>query len=409
MPNDPSSDLPTPAEFLESAKRIHPRLVDLRRRIHEEPELGLYNPETRSKVLADLEDLDLEIQLHEKSSGIIAILRGKRPGRRVLLRGDMDALPMPEATGLPFRSKFSDRMHACGHDAHTSMLAGAARILAERRDTLSGEVVFMFQPGEEGGGGANVMLEEGMPAIDAAFAMHVSPQISTGMIGTKPGPIMASCDEFEIEVMGRGGHASMPHDCIDPIPVACAIVQALQTFVTREIPATDPGVLTVTQLHGGTANNVIADSVAIKGTLRAMSDRTRARLLEGLPRIAEGIAKTHRANTEIELAPGYPVTVNDPDFEAFASDVAADLLGSQAVLSLPVPVMGAEDFSYVLQKVPGTMVLLGVRPPGTKNPAPCHSSKMMLDEEAMILGTALHACVATRFLSGLSPSSPEVL
>ena len=402
MSNDSGSKIPIAPEFLDAAKRIQPRLVDLRRRIHEEPELGLDLPETRSKVLADLEDLDLEIQLHEKSSGIIAVLRGARPGGRVLLRGDMDALPMSEDTDLPFRSKWSDRMHACGHDAHTSMLAGAARILAERRDALSGEVVFMFQPGEEGYGGANIMLAEGMPEIDAAFAMHISPLIPMGMIGTKPGAIMASNDDFEIEIRGRGGHASMPHDCIDPVPIACEIVQALQSFVTREIRATDPGVLTVTQLHAGTTNNVIADSVTIGGTMRALSERTRAIMLEGLPRIAEGIAKTHRATAALRLASGYPVVVNDADFEAFVRNVAGDLLGPQAVLALDVPIMGAEDFSYVLQKTPGAMVFLGVRPPGTKNPAPCHSSRMMLDEDAMALGTALHASVATRFLAGFA-------
>ena len=399
MSKNSSSDFPTPADFLDAAKRIQPRLVELRRRIHEEPELGLDLPETRSKVLAELHDLDLEIQLHRKSSGIIAVLRGARSGGRVLLRGDMDALPMPEGTALPFRSKFPDRMHACGHDAHTSMLAGAARILAERREALCGEIVFMFQPGEEGYGGANVMLAEGIPEIDAAFAMHISPLIPLGMIGTKPGAIMASNDDFEIVIQGRGGHASMPHDCIDPVPIACEIVQALQTFVTREIPATDPGVLTVTQLHAGTTMNVIADSVSIGGTMRALSERTRAIMLEGLPRIAEGIARTHRATAEIRLAAGYPVVVNDADFEAFTRDVAADLLGPRAVLALDVPVMGAEDFSYVLQKAPGAMVFLGVRPPGTKPPAPCHSSPMMLDEEAMALGTALHASVATRFLA----------
>jgi len=397
--NASPTPLPSPAEFLDSAKQIHPRLVDLRRRIHQEPELGLQNPETRKKILADLDDLDLEINLHQKSSGIIAILRGARPGRRVLLRGDMDALPMPEETGLDYRSKVPNRMHACGHDAHVSMLAGAARLLCERRDAIEGEVVFMFQPGEEGAGGADVMLREGIPDVDAAFAMHVSPLITTGMIGTKPGPFMASCDEFEIEIQGRGGHASMPHDCIDPVPIACEIVQAFQTFVTREIPALDPGVLTVTQLQAGTAFNVIADSVVLRGTLRAMSDRTRAKLLEGLPRIAEGIAKTHRAEARIDLAPGYPVTVNDAGFEAFAREVAGEVFGPDAVLELPAPVMGAEDFSYVLEKVPGAMMFLGVRAPGTKRAAPCHSSQMVLDEDAMVLGAALHASVATRFLS----------
>ncbi len=396
-----SSALPSPnsADLLDAAKRIQPRLVDLRRRIHAEPELGLENPKTREKILQEIADLDLEVALHTKSSGIVATLRGARPGRRVLLRGDMDALPMPEKTGLPFGSKFPDRMHACGHDAHTSMLAGAARILSEKRESICGEVVFMFQPGEEAYGGADVMLEEGMPSVDGAFAIHVAPQIPVGRVGSKPGAFMASYDDFEISVIGRGGHASMPHDCIDPIPIACEIVQALQTFVTREIPATDPGVLTVTQLHAGTANNVIADSVHIAGTMRALSDRTRAIMLEGLPRIAEGIASTHRATARIEIEPGYPVVVNDAGFEAFTRDVIGDLLGPQALLALPDPVMGAEDFSYVLQRAPGAMVLLGVRPPETKHPAPCHSSQMMLDEEAMALGTALHASIAMRFLA----------
>jgi hippurate hydrolase len=317
----------------------------------------------------------------------------------VLLRGDMDALPMPEDTGLPFGSKFPDRMHACGHDSHVSMLAGAARLLAERREAIAGEVVFMFQPGEEGAGGAEVMLREGLPEVDAAFAMHVTPLMSTGLVGSRPGPLMASHDDFDLEVVGRGGHASMPHDTVDPVPIACEIVQALQSFVTREIPALDPGVLTVTSIEAGTAYNVIADAVKMRGTLRALSDRTRAKLLEGLPRIAEGIAHAHRAEARIELRPGYPVTANDPGFEAFAREVAADLLGPQSVIPLPEPVMGAEDFSYVLEKVPGAMFFLGCRPPGTRRAAPCHSSQMMLDEEAMVLGTALHVAVATRFLA----------
>lgn len=396
-----SSDVATASfeTILESARQIQPRLVDLRRRIHEEPELGLETPLTRAKILEDLEDLGLEITLHKKTSGVVAVLRGARPGRRILLRGDMDALPMPEETGLSFQSKTEGRMHACGHDAHVSMLAGAARLLAERRAALEGEIVFMFQPGEECYGGAEIMIEEGMPEFDACFALHVAPQIPTGMVGTKAGAIMASFDDFEVEVVGRGGHASMPHDCIDPVPIACEIVTALQSFVTREIPATDPGVVSVTQIHAGTANNVIADSARIQGTMRALSDRTRAILQEGLPRIAKGIASTHRAEAKIELIPGYPVVVNDARFEAFAREITTDLLGERAVLPLPAPVMGAEDFAYVLQKAPGAMMLLGVRPPGSGTPAPCHSSQMMLDEEAMALGAALHVSVATRFLS----------
>lgn len=386
-------------DLLAPARALAPRLVDLRRRIHAEPELGLETPATRAKILAELDGLDLAIALHTKTSGIVATLRGGRPGRRVLLRGDMDALPMQEETGLPFRSRHAGRMHACGHDAHVAMLTGAARLLAARREALAGEVVFMFQPGEEAWGGAEVMLTEGLPEVDAAFALHVAPQIPTGMVGTKPGAIMASFDDFDIEVRGRGGHASMPHDCVDPIPIACEIVQALQSFVTRQIPVTDPGVLTVSQLHAGTTHNVIADSVRLAGTMRALSDKTRVLMLEGLPRITEGIARAHNAKAHVEIKGGYPVVVNDPAFEGFARKVIGELLGERAVLPLPTAIMGAEDFAYVLERVPGAMVLLGVRPPGTHDPAPCHSSQMMLDEEAMVLGAALHAAIATRFLA----------
>lgn len=394
MQNEPSL-----AAFLDAAKAIEPRIVDLRRRIHTEPELGLENPATRTKIVEELSDLDLDVSLHEKTSGVVAVLRGAKPGRRILLRGDMDALPMPEDTGLPFRSKFPDRMHACGHDAHVSMLAGAARLLADQRDALAGEVVFMFQPGEECFGGAEIMLAEGMPEIDGAFAIHVAPQIPTGMIGTKPGSFMASFDDFRVEVQGRGGHASMPHDCIDPVPIACEIVTALQAFVTRRIAATDPGVLTVTRINAGTANNVIADSVELQGTMRALSNRTRAQLVEGFSRVVEGIASAHDAKAQVEILPGYPVVVNDAGFEGFVQGVARDLLGEHSVIELPTPVMGAEDFSYVLERTPGAMVLLGVRPPGSSDPAPCHSSQMMLDESAMVFGAALHSAVATRFLA----------
>jgi len=380
-------------------------MVALRRAIHAEPELGLETPKTREKLLAELADLDLEIRLHARTSGVVAVLRGRggdvrgQAIRRILLRGDMDALPMPEETGLAYRSRIEGRMHACGHDAHVAMLVGAAHLLARRRDALAGEVVFMFQPGEEGVGGAAVMLDEGMPEIDGAFALHVAPPLPTGLVGTRPGPLMAAFDDFEIEVRGRGGHASMPQDCIDPVPIACAIVTALQSFVAREIPATDGGVLSVTRINGGTANNVIADGVTLAGTLRALSGATRTALAEGLRRVAEGIARAHRAEARVTILPGYPVASNDGGFEAFARAVVGELLGPRAILPLPTPVMGAEDFAYVLERAPGAMMLLGVRPEGVADAAPCHSSRMLLDEAAMPLGAALHAAIATRFLA----------
>ncbi len=384
--------------LLEAAREIQPEVVDLRRRIHAEPELGLELPATREKVLASLEGLPLEIALHEKTSGIVATLRGARPGRRVLLRGDMDALPMPEDTDLPFRSRREGAMHACGHDAHTAMLAGAARVLSARQDALEGEVVFMFQPGEEGFHGARSMIEEGaVEGCDAAFALHITPLLPPGTLGTRVGALLASADFFQIAVRGRGGHASMPHDCVDPIPVACEIVQALQSFVTRRIPAVDPVVLTVSKIEAGTTNNVIPEIATLTGTLRALSESSREAAQEGILRVAEHVARAHETEADVQLIQGYPVTSNDPRAVRTMLDAAGEVRGLRA-LEMPQPVMGAEDFSYVLNLVPGAMGFLGVRPQGEGPPAPCHSNRMMLDEEGMVYGTAIHAAVALRML-----------
>lgn len=391
------------SDILEDARQIQSDVVSLRRAIHAEPELGLKLPATREKVLQSLDGLPLEIALHERTSGIVATLEGGSPGPTILLRGDMDALPMPEDTGLAFRSKRAEVMHACGHDAHTAMLSGAARLLSGRRADLAGRVVFMFQPGEEGFHGAKIMLEEGMPAFDSAFALHISPLLPTGTIGTRPGPLLASADFFEATVRGEGGHASMPHDCKDPIPVACEIVQALQTFVTREIPATDPVVLTVSKIVSGTTTNVIPETALLAGTIRSLSERSRAKAHEGLHRLLNGIAAAHEMTAEVDLQLGYPVTSNDGDFEAFARTVALDLLGPRGVIEFPAPVMGAEDFSYVLNEKPGAMFFLGVKPPGEKHPAPCHSNRMNLDEDGMAYGTALYAAVAQRRLAAGTP------
>jgi hippurate hydrolase len=388
------------AVLLEAAKKLQPEVTALRRAIHREPELGLENPATREKVLARLAGLPLEIVQHRNTSGVVATLRGAKPGKRILLRADTDALPMPEDNELAFRSQRPGAMHACGHDAHTAMLAGAARLLAQQQATLAGEVVFMFQPGEEGFAGARVMLDEGMPQTDAAFAIHITPLIPSGMIGTRPGALLASADFFDIVVRGKGGHASMPHDCRDPIPAAGEITTALQTFVTREIPVSDPVVITVTRIAGGTTGNVIPESVEMQGTIRALSERSRAKAHEGLERVAKGIAQAHGVEARVVLQRGYPVTVNDAKFEQFSQRVARDLLGARGVIEFEAPVMGAEDFSYVLQRTPGAMVFLGLRPPDAKDPAPCHSNRMLIDEDGMAFGVALHAAVALRFLEG---------
>jgi hippurate hydrolase len=389
--------------LMAEAEELLPDAVALRRRIHANPELGLDLPETAAAVLESLEGIDLEIARSEKSSGFLAMLRGARPGPAILLRADMDALPMQEDTGLEFKSRTEGRMHACGHDAHTAMLALTARLLDRHRFELAGSVALMFQAGEEGYFGAKVMIDEGLldraPDLRAAFAIHVNPQFPPGVVASRPGPIMAAADIFQVLLKGKGGHASMPHDAVDPIPVACEIVQALQTLVTRRIDVFDPVVLTVSQISAGTTTNVIPESARLLGTLRSTSERSRERAQEGIRRVAAQVAAAHQVEPEIVVVNGYPVTVNDPEFSAFARTVAKDLLGADSYIDMPSPVMGAEDFSLVLQKLPGAMLLLGARPAGEAPPAPVHSNRMMLNEEGMRAGIALHAAIALRYLA----------
>ena len=260
-------------ELLQEAHELLGDVVRLRRSIHLEPELGLDLPLTQAKVLDELRELPLELRTGQRTTSVIADLRGALPGPAILLRADMDALPLHEDTGLDFASRTAGRMHACGHDAHTAMLVGAARLLARRQAELRGTVRFMFQPGEEGYGGARIMLEEGLLDIEpaAAFALHATPRWAAGTITTRPGPILASADTFTIVVHGRGGHASAPHMAADPVPVACEIVMALQMFVTRSVNVFAPGVVTVGKIEAGTTNNVIPETATLVGTVRTVA------------------------------------------------------------------------------------------------------------------------------------------
>jgi len=394
-----------PEHLLEEAGRLLPDVVALRRRIHRAPELGLDLPRTQALVVEALEGLDLEIRTGKALSSVVADLRcGSGDGPTVLLRADMDALPMPEESGLDFTSEVEGAMHACGHDAHTAMLAGAARLLAARRDEARGTIRFMFQPGEEGSGGAQVMIEEGVldsPPVDAAFALHVTPNIGSGVVATRGGPVMASADMVYISVTGRGGHASTPHLALDPMPVAAEIVQALQTFATREIDAFDPVVITITTIHAGTATNIIPETVEMSGTLRAISERSRTRAIEGIARISAGIAAAHGAHADARVDRGYAPTVNDHGFAAFVGRSARRLLGDSGFVEMSAPIMGAEDFGYVLAQCQGAFAYLGACPPGGRpsDAASCHSNRMRIDEDAMCVGVALHAAVALDFLA----------
>ena len=385
--------------------------IALRRNLHKWPEIGNTLPKTREQVLSALEGLPLDITLHQTTSGIAAMLTGDKPGPTVMLRGDMDALPMPEDTDLDFASKTKNCMHACGHDTHTSMLVSTAKLLSERRSEIPGRVLFMFQPGEEGHHGAKFMLDEGLlnvsklkdgtdSPITAAYALHIVSSMPAGMVGTRSGPVMASSDVLSITITGKGGHASEPFRTLDPIPVACEIVQALQMMITRRIETFDPAVVTITKLIAGTTTNVIPETAQIEGTIRAVSEKTRKKVHDSIRRVAEGIAAAHEMQAAVEIRTGYPVTVNDKPSVDFALDVAESLLGEGKAVHLPSPAMGAEDFSYVLNQIPGAMVFIGGTPQGM-NPAtaaPNHSNRVMFDETAMAHGIALYSSLALRTL-----------
>jgi hippurate hydrolase len=393
---------------LDEAAAISGDIAELRHAIHREPEIGLDLPKTQRKVLGALDGLPLEITTGERLSSVTAVLRGGKPGPTVLLRGDMDALPVREATSLPYASTIDGTMHACGHDLHVAMLAGAAKLLSGRRADLPGNVIFMFQPGEEGYGGAEIMIEEeGLLSAAgefpvAAYGLHVSSDLdAAGMFRTRPGPLMAAADVIEVTVRGRGGHASRPHVSADPIPAACEMVTALQTLVTRRFDIFDPVVITVGSFHAGTVNNVIPDEATFHATLRSFSDKTRSRLEEESARVVRNIGVAHGLSVEARWVPGYPVTANDEGEAAFASECVRGLFGADRVTTMAHPIPGAEDFSYVLRQVPGAFMFLGACPPGT-DPATApsnHSARAIFADEVLADGTALLTELALRRLA----------
>ncbi len=368
-------------------------LVTLRRAIHREPELGLQNPKTLAKIKDALAGLPLELREGPSTTGLVAILRGPANGRTVLLRGDMDALPLVEDTGLDFTSETSGAMHACGHDTHVAMLVGAAKLLCAARERLAGTVMFMFQPGEEGHHGARFMLEDGL--------LDPMPNAPHGVFAGRAGPLLASSDVLQITVTGAGGHASMPQDAVDPIPVACEIVTAIQTMVTRRVSVFDPAVVTVAKIAAGTTYNIIPETAEMLGTIRTLSPHCRAMVAKELKRLAPAIAEAHGCTAEVDIEEGFPVTICDSRAVAFGQSVVESTFGEAAWLTMDNPVMGAEDFSYVLEKVPGAMFWLGASEAGSDWRSCCglHSNRMVLDEKVMASGAALHAALAERFLS----------
>jgi amidohydrolase len=381
----------TPLDILED-------VVRWRRQIHRRPEFGFAEHETSALVEAELRKAGIDSR-RVAGTGIVATLKGALPGKTLGLRADMDALPIDERSGLDFSSETPGAMHACGHDAHTAMLLGAAVSLARDRSRLAGVVKFFFQPAEEGPGGAKPMIEAGVmdsPKVDAVVMLHVWPTLRAGTIGVRRGAMTASCDDFEIEVKGRGGHGGYPHNAVDTIPIAAEIVGALQRIVSREIDPLQPVVVSIGRIEGGYRRNVIADSCKMLGTVRCLDGDVRKTMPERIERVVAGICTAHRAAHSIAFEFGYPSVHNDPALTDAVMLVAAGVPEVRGVTELAHPTMGAEDFAYFAEVAPGCMIRLGSAAPDDVQPASLHSPEFRLDESTLPAGVALLRALAFR-------------
>jgi amidohydrolase len=395
----------------EDAAAMRDDLVALRRELHQIPETGLDLPRTQERVVAALDGLPLEVSTGKALSSVVAVLRGGRAGGPnggpvVLLRGDMDGLPVTELSGLPYASRHDGVMHACGHDLHTAGLVGAARLLSARRAELAGDVVFMFQPGEEGWDGAAHMIAEGVMdaagrPVDAAYGLHVTSGLfRNGVFTARPGPQMAASAGLYVRVIGEGGHGSAPHNARDPIPAACEMVNALQTFVTRRFDVFDPVVITVGTFHAGTRRNVIPDDAVFEATIRTFSKAALERMHAEVARVCESIATAHGLDADVRFEGEYPLTVNDEAEHDFLADTVREVFGEDRYEPMADPLTGSEDFSRVLQRAPGAFVFLGACVGDDPLAAPAnHSPRAAFDDSVVPDGAALLAELATRRLA----------
>lgn len=383
------------------------RLTEIRHHLHMHPEIGFEEFETSKLVVKELTELGLEVRTgFAKGTGVVGILRGTAPGanakdaRAVALRADMDCLPIDETSGLPWTSTIPGKMHACGHDGHTTTLLGAAKVLSAHRERLKGTVVFCFQPAEENGGGGNLMVREGVledPKCSAAFALHGQPNLACGHVAVRCGPSHAASDGFRIVIRGRGGHGAAPHMAIDPIVLGARVVEALQSVVSREVNPLDSAVVTIGAIHAGRARNVIPDSLELLGTIRSLKEDVRRKVQAGVRRTAEGICLAGGGRAEVEINDGYPVMVNDPAAGRMVMQAASEVLGAERVSELPTATMGGEDFGYFLQKVPGAMFRLGV---GTRDDYPAlHNPSYDFTDAAIPVGIAVFCRVTEKYLS----------
>jgi len=388
-------------DFLKEARVIEPEIIGIRREIHQRPELAYHEEATAKLVSERLKTMGIEVRHGVGGTGVLGTLKGRRDGRVVALRADMDALPLEEMADVPFKSEVKGAMHACGHDTHVAMLLGAAKLLANHRDELQGTVKFIFQPAEEHGGrgGAKPMIEAGVmkdPKVDYVFGLHIDGDENSAVMGFRGGPLMAAPDTFQIKIRGRGGHGSAPHQTVDPVYIAAQVITALQGVSGRMMDPIQPFVITVGAVHSGTKENIIPDEAVLDGTIRTLDEGTRKRAKAKVAEVAKGVCRAFGATAQVEFeTDAYPVTVNDEKVTVQAMGIVRKIPGAK--VKIREQLLGGEDFSRFLQEAPGTFFFLG-----TKNPAkgciyPNHSSRFKVDEEVLKLGTASLALLAMKF------------
>ena len=385
--------------ILSKAEQLKQELIDLRRDFHRHPELGLKEFNTAKKVEGVLQALSLETKIFVNGTGVRGFLKGSKPGKTIALRADMDALPIQEETDLPYQSQNKGVMHACGHDAHTAMLLGAAMILSEMKGELKGNVAFVFQPAEEIGTGAKAMVEERvLEGVDNIFGLHVLSTFPFGTFNYSIGALMAAGDFFDVKITGRGGHGAQPHLTVDPIVIATNAINAIQTIVSREVDPLESAVVSICKMEAGEAYNVIPETATFGGTIRSHKPELREFIPKRVKEILDGVVLGMRGNYEFNLMSKFPATITDEQMTAFVVNVAKEILGEDKILMMK-PLMGSEDFSFYLQKIPGTFAFLGVENKEKGIIYPQHHPKYNIDEDILPIGTALQVAVAQEYLT----------
>lgn len=384
----------------EFSYKIEKQLKEIRREIHRNPELSMYEYKTAALVAEKLRELGLEVKEYVGGTGVVGLLKGREPGKTIVLRADTDALPVEEQTDHDFKSLNEQVMHACGHDAHTAILLGAAEILASMKDSLRGNVKFIFQPGEEKGTGANKMIEEGVmrqPEVDAALALHVTPELTAGQIGYREGPFFATVAFFKIEIIGKGGHGALPHLSNNPIPIAAECVQALQTIRSSKINPMEPFVLSLGSIQGGQKANVIPERVCMEGSVRCFDDKLMDYTEETIEKLLDSVTAAHGATFSLKFNRSVRTVINDKQMIALVREAGEEILGEKNIIPVPQVLLG-DDFGSFSQLVPSAYIYLGVGFEEQVN-YPLHHPKFDLDEKALPVGAQLFSYTVLKFLN----------